>query len=614
MAGGALCLAIGLHDMSNHIFKGPIFRMNSLQGSRFSPQTLFAAVLGFCVVLVVAKAVAAGLDMHENFAGKGNDDIMRLLSVRDWIAGQGWYDVVQYRLLPPEGVPLHWSRYVDVGIAAIIVPLSWVLPMDTAEQLAATIWPTVILLLSVLVVGFGTRRVFGVLAACFAMLCLVLWPLTADLHSSAGNLDHHNVQLLTMIVLAFVVIWPDRPVAAGLAGGIAAGFSLAVGLEGLPFIVGAGLAVLLRALFLPTPATRQLLVVFCAALVGASLLFWAGQTAPRLWAAPVCDQLGTPVLGLIGIAAVASVLPLAWVRGPWTHLALTVGLTAIGIAVAWPLISGCLDGPYGDLPKAVQDMISNRITEAKPALLYVQTNPGPTLVFVLPLFAALVFGGLQLRKKAGRDADNHALALLLLLALVGTAMIFVQMRTVIMPAAVVPMIGGVVIARLTTSYLQSRDLAQGLLTLLVAVAIVSPTLILQPLWPLLRSGSTVSGQAEGNCDSYASLTRLNAVPPGLVLTHLNFGPALIWATHHKGLSAPYHRSAAALTNGVVPFQLDSAEMAAYLRGAGATHLLLCRGFNYDGAFANELAAGGTADWLRRVPVSDDAQVLFEVLP
>jgi hypothetical protein len=48
----------------------------------------------------------------------GNDSIMRLLSVRDWLNGQGWFDMSNGRVLPPEGISLHWSRYVDLASPA----------------------------------------------------------------------------------------------------------------------------------------------------------------------------------------------------------------------------------------------------------------------------------------------------------------------------------------------------------------------------------------------------------------------------------------------------------------------------------------------------------------
>src|SRR5687768_5400043 len=49
------------------------------------------------------------------------DDMMRLAQVRDWLAGQATNDWTQYRMAPPEGSPMHWSRINDVGIAALIL-------------------------------------------------------------------------------------------------------------------------------------------------------------------------------------------------------------------------------------------------------------------------------------------------------------------------------------------------------------------------------------------------------------------------------------------------------------------------------------------------------------
>src|SRR3546814_11235386 len=50
------------------------------------------------------------------------DDAMRLAQVRDLIAGQGWFDIKQYRVTPVEGGGrLHWSRFVDGWIAGSVL-------------------------------------------------------------------------------------------------------------------------------------------------------------------------------------------------------------------------------------------------------------------------------------------------------------------------------------------------------------------------------------------------------------------------------------------------------------------------------------------------------------
>ena len=127
--------------------------MQILTSRRWTKALFFRLAIALGILFALLQAVVDGMGMHANFVAKGNDDIMRLLSVRDWIAGQGWYDVTQYRLLPPDGVDLHWSRYIDLGIAAIIVPLSLAVPMDTAEIVAVAIWPTLILILTLLVMA-----------------------------------------------------------------------------------------------------------------------------------------------------------------------------------------------------------------------------------------------------------------------------------------------------------------------------------------------------------------------------------------------------------------------------------------------------------------------------
>src|SRR5690606_35689740 len=68
------------------------------------------------------------------------DDAMRLVVVRDLLAGQHWYDHVQHRLNTPYGAELHWSRLADLPVAALILLLR-PLAGAAAEQLALWLWP-----------------------------------------------------------------------------------------------------------------------------------------------------------------------------------------------------------------------------------------------------------------------------------------------------------------------------------------------------------------------------------------------------------------------------------------------------------------------------------------
>jgi hypothetical protein len=576
-------------------------------------RNLFAFMLALAAFVVIAKALVAGQNMHENFALMGNDDIMRLLSVRDLIAGQSWFDTTQYRMIPPDGVSIHWSRYVDAGIAAIILPLSAFVPMDTAEQLAATIWPTLIMLVTLCVVGFGTRRVFGVVPAVVAMMCLVVWPLTAEVHATAGNLDHHNVQLLLLFTLIFAVIWPTRSVMSGVVGGLAGAFSLAVGLEALLFIASAGLILVVQNAR-GVPDARRHLFGFSAALGLGSILFWLGQAAPATRLLQVCDQLGVPILSLVWMAVISSLVPLAFggrVAG-FMGFAVTAVLTGLGLLLIWPLLSTCFDGPYGNLPVELRDYISASIVEAKPAVAYAKDFPVPAIIFTVPVIAALILGFARWRQVIGTPQADP-LGVLLVFCAIGFAVILYQMRTVIMVAAVIPTIGGVVVAGMLAQYLKERDAVRGLATIVAAVAFVAPMLFAQALQPILPKPQDSSATSSAQCRTYAALQSLNAVPPSLILSHGNFGGSLIWATHHDALGGPYHRSAAALTNGALAFGMEEDALRLHVLSTGADHLLLCRDAAYRSAFLTGLAAGDAVDWLRPVLVPNENQLLFAVV-
>jgi hypothetical protein len=74
------------------------------------------------------------------------DDAMRLVQIRDLLAGQGWFDLTQHRLDPPAGVAMHWSRLIDLPIAALIRAGELAMPRALAETVATIVWPVGLLL------------------------------------------------------------------------------------------------------------------------------------------------------------------------------------------------------------------------------------------------------------------------------------------------------------------------------------------------------------------------------------------------------------------------------------------------------------------------------------
>src|SRR5690606_28265498 len=91
----------------------------SCQGSHARlarPGTATAIYAATTIAVLLAMFIANATD----YVGQDNDDIMRLVQVRDLLAGQGWFDLMQYRLGLEGGILMHWSRLVDLPIAALI--------------------------------------------------------------------------------------------------------------------------------------------------------------------------------------------------------------------------------------------------------------------------------------------------------------------------------------------------------------------------------------------------------------------------------------------------------------------------------------------------------------
>ena len=145
------------------------------------------------------------------------DDALRLQQVRDWLAGQSWFDVTQYRVAPPAGVPMHWTRIVDLPIAALIVMLRPLLGTAQAEVIASIAVPLLTLLATMMLAANLAARRFGPQAGLVAAL-LVTFALPVSIRMMPLRIDHHAWQYF-LALAAFGSITGGRP---GRGGALAA--------------------------------------------------------------------------------------------------------------------------------------------------------------------------------------------------------------------------------------------------------------------------------------------------------------------------------------------------------------------------------------------------------
>src|SRR5690242_15110014 len=136
------------------------------------------------------------------------DDNMRMMQVRGLLHGQGWFDLRQYRLDPPFGANIHWSRLVDLPIAGLILLLRPLIGGANAEQVAAALAPMLPMGLAILAIALIARRIIAPKALLIGLLFL------ACAHATIGmwvpmRIDHHGWQLAFLALTMLGLTDPD---------------------------------------------------------------------------------------------------------------------------------------------------------------------------------------------------------------------------------------------------------------------------------------------------------------------------------------------------------------------------------------------------------------------
>jgi len=442
-----------------------------------------------------------------------------------------------------------------------------------------------------------------------------------------GRIDHHGLQLTLMaLALGFLLraIQTDRTVwSVGL--GLASAVSLAIGLEVLPFLGAATIALTLAWIADGRRSQARALAVFGTILAAAALALIPLTLPPAQWIAAACDRMSVVHLALTAIvpAAGAGALALSRPSGPHWGLRLAA-MAAIGggglilVALAFP---HCMGSPYAHLPAAARYWFE-AVSEAQPWTEYFKRKPGVAIGFaVLPVAALL---SLVFTWARSREPRAPVWPALVVLVVSGAALLAWQIRGVNY-AALVAGLGLVPFAVLVNA---RADRARALLARVGLRLLVPMMAVLPVAAPHLEiSGKGLKPQDAANfrvgCDVNNAVAALND-PNGLgarpltIVAPVDAGPAVLVLTRHRVLAAPYHRNVRGLADNRRIFAGTEADARSTLAKRGVGAVLFCRkhaGLSvYDGqpAFLNErLAAGRPPDWLTPV-MSADGLSLYRV--
>ncbi len=557
------------------------------------------------------------------------DDAMRAVEVRDFLAGQGWFDLVPHRLSPDHPFLLHWSRLVDVPLALAMGLLRRVTDADTAERLTRLTEPAALYVLFLTLLASLARALVG-RGGPLAAALLAAGGLDLVGNFVPGHIHHHALQVTLLVAIVKLLIDALDPEKAGRAGwaGALAALSLAVNLQNLPFVAaGAGLLVF----FWVDPRNRlgRALGFHALGLVAGATVVFLLQVPPSRFLAPVCDAFGAPHLlaawvggaGLLGLAGV-SPRSAAWPARALAAAVLGAG-TLLAVKLAYP---ACLGDPYAAVDPLLRERWLSEVGEAMPLRALLARDPAGTLPLVATLVAGLATTAAAAWSARGLDRRRWmVVAALSALAVLGSCW---EVRVAASAEAFAALGGAWLLCRWFgpgRPGLPARPAVLGVVCGLALTqagwAAVVPARLLSRPSPAAQGRAWPPLDAEA-CFAPASYATLAAFPPGRVLSGIDLGSHILAHTPHDAFAAPYHRDAAGNRLALLAFVAAPAAAERMIREARADALALCLASpeiqdfalqNPDG-LAGQIMAGRTPDWL--APVLPDAGPMrvFRVVP
>ncbi|MDB5697106.1 MAG: hypothetical protein JWN21_2649 [Sphingomonas bacterium] len=479
------------------------------------------------------------------------DDVVRLQQIRDWLAGQAFADVTQYRLAG--GSPMHWSRLPDLVPAALILMLTPLTGTYAAEVAAVVAWPLLLFATALLLVA-RIARALGTHAPTALAVAAIAYPATTVF--LPGRIDHHGLQMVLLLGGVLALLLPASA-GTGFAIGVVAAASLVVGLETAPMLAAIGVVATAGWIAARPGATARLQGLGVGALV--ALAAGKGVFATSAWDYPACDGF-TRAAWQAAVAVAPIPLVLALLDGRLTgwraRTTVALGVAAVAAGVALWLSPACLR-PYGGVDATMARLWLAQVGEAQS-------------MFAAPPATAIGYAGVMLAGMACAGwrvcaTRTWPWAALLVLQIATLAVTLTTLRGAY---------AGALLAAPALAAAITAARAGGTLRLVGAWAASAGM-----LYPLAADALTHApdppSHGPGDCTSPAMLAALDALPAGIVMAPIDAGAYILAGTRQAVIAAPYHRNGAG-NRAAYAFYLGEPGMAeAIARQWKVTHALAC---------------------------------------
>jgi hypothetical protein len=476
------------------------------------------------------------------FDAMSTDDAMRLVQVRDWIGGQGWFDLFQHRLDPP-GVSMHWSRVVDVPLAALILLLRPLIGTHGAEAVTLFVWPLLTFAAALVLVAAIARQMSnGATNPQMTAVVLAVLSAPALIHFRPGAIDHHNAQIVLLLALVLLTSQIEHSALKAALDGLVASLSLAIGIEMLPAIAAISFAVFGLLIWRGASVSRQV-GAFGAALAASSLLLAAALLRLPSLASPVCDSFGGPVL-LLAAGGGTGLMIMAGIDRYHSTLRMrlaTGATTAIALGAAFlSLFAGCLASPYAELDPLVTSLWVDKVAESMSLATMLQLAPQKVPGFYgFPLITI----GFALAALIRSDPPRRFRWILGIMTLAALIALSIWEMRVNAPAS---MVAAPIFAASLAVLWPTLAAGRGLVLLALAVSPASLGalgLSAKPLIDLVfRPQMTIAELDASTCRNVSDVASMARLPKGRVMAPIDLGPMILVDTNHAVFAAPYHRN------------------------------------------------------------------------
>lgn len=577
---------------------------------------LVSWALAACVLTLMAADRIARLQMPDP------DDTLRLLEVRAWLAGQSWWDVGQHGF-SGAGQVMHWSRLVDIPLAAAMLPLRPLLGAVAAERIAVVLVPLLTLLAVMALVGTITRHVSDRATAGLAMLMV---PLTAPLIAQIQPLriDHHGWQVVAALCAAWALTCL-RGAAAGAVAGIAAAVLVSISFEGFPFalltLAAGGL------LWVAAPAARRALRVQAATLVTGLALLHVATRGPAMFA-PACDAVSPAWLGVVGTAScgilAATLLPARHPLHRFAWLAVAGMATLVAMVV---LVRDCAGGPFGDLDPLTRRVWFDNVAEGLP--VWRQSPPVAVATFALPVLS--IVATIREWRSASNGPTGTRRAVLFGLLVGATLCAALVLRAgALANALAIPAMATFIERRLriarTIAPPVRRTAALAALLALAAVGALGSELVLALDIPGGAQATIPARYRDGRhpyCLKRPDYRALRVLPAGsVVLAPLDISPDIVLFTDLRPIASGHHRNLARMRFVLASLMASPERAQGAIRSYGVDYIIGCPGNPDNVNLATEaphglwarLESGERFDWLRPVPIPGSPLLAWRVTP